>query len=674
MDTEQRRLRDRISTGEFLLALIGTTTVGMALILAIDPTLIDPAFAELLSEFDAEIDTIGLLLLVTLIFAFYGLWRVAFPGSTDLDDPPELQPAQASAVDHVIGADLTATIAETIEALHRGELTDPNPHRDEFHQWFVNLCERCGKSRSEAEQLIASGKWTDDTVAAIFLAGDDVGEYPFVERLRGWLFPASRFKYRLERFLDACDEYSNELIGAEPGNDVTTIEDETPMALSGLAQSSTESGVYRLSRWQSGVIASITFVGAGFYYGLSSLFLMAIIPLGYLGYAAISGTPDPYTTLEIKREASTRTPLPGEPVTVTVSIRNTGDSPMTDVRIADRIPDELRVIDGTAVAGFSLRGGEERTIEYTLRPRRGTHAFGPLVIRIRNLSGTAVSTAELEPDGDTELSCRVPVEDVPVHQETISRVGSVPTSKGGPGMEFHSTREYRFGDPPRWIDWRRLARTDELGTINYRLQEATTAILLIDGRTQADVVAAPGNPDGVTLSVYAGVLLARTLIDSGHRVGLAGLGVKGSKTAAVYPGPPIFVPPEEVGIHAARIARVCDMIAEPENRQRAQPVRLMADRLDQLVPPGAQLLMVSPLVDDDSSDLVTELRRRGYQMTVLSPNLTGATGTGARLERFNRVSRTIGIRRVGVPVIDWDPNERLHLTIERMRRADVLVS
>ena len=674
MATEQQRLRDRITTGEFLLALIGIITIGFTVLLAIDPALIDPTIAELLGEIDAEIDTMAIMLAVTLIFALYGLWRVAFPGSTDIEVGGEERPATTVTVERVIGADITEGIEKTIEALQQGETTDTSTHQEEFQRWFVDLSERCGMSRDRAEELIVSGGWTDDTVAAIFLGGDDVADYPFVERLRGWLFPGSSFERRLDRFLRACSRYFAEETGLDPDADVSPIEDVTEITRSGLAQSSAPGGVYWLSRWQSGVIASVAFVTAGFYYGLSSLFLVAIIPLGFLGYAALSGAPDPVTTLAITREASTRNPLPGEPVTVTVRIQNTGDSPLTDVRVADRIPEELRVIDGTAVAGFSLRGGEERTIEYTLRPRRGTHAFGALAVRIRSLSGTAVSTAELEPDGDTELSCRVPVEDVPVHQETSSRVGSVPTSKGGPGMEFHSTREYRFGDPPRWIDWRRLARTDELGTINYRLQEATTVILLIDGRTQADVVPAPGNADGVTLSVYAGVLLARTLIDSGHRVGLAGLGVKGRQAAAVYPGPPVFVPPEDAGIHAARIAQVCDMIAEPENRQRPQAVGLLADRLDQLVPAGAQLLMVSPLVDDDSSDLITELRRRGYQITVLSPNLTGATGTGARLERFNRASRTIGIRRVGVPVIDWDPSERLHLTIERMRRSDVLVS
>lgn len=674
MATKHRRLRNRITSAEFLLAVIGTITLLVALLLAIDPALIDPAIAEQLSEIDAEIDSTAILLLVTLLFALFGLWRIAFPGSSDLEVSDETQSSVEQSVEQVIGATRTDEIEEAILALKRGEQTDLLEHRTELRKWFVDLSERCGTSREETVKLIESGEWTDDPVAAIFLGTDSVGDYSFAERVRGWLFPGSSFERRLDRFLDACEHYFIDQTGVASGNATDVIAVERQSVVGGLARSSAATGVFWLSRWQSGVIASITFVAAGFYYGLSSLFLVAIIPLGFIGYAAVSRTADPHTTLDLRREASTRNPLPGEPVTVTLSIQNNGTHPLTDVRIADQIPEGLRVIDGTDVAGFALRVGEERTIEYTLRPKRGTHNFGSLLVRIRSLSGTAVSTAEITPDGDHELSCRVPVEDVPVHQQTVGRVGSVPTSKGGPGMEFHSTREYRFGDPPRWIDWRRLARTDELGTINYRLQEATTVVIVIDGRERSRVVSTPGTADGVTLSVYAGVLLARNLIDSGHRVGVAGLGVEGNSAAALFDGPPVYVPPGDAGVHAARLAQVCDLIAEHSNRSTPQPVPSVVDQLDQLLPHGSQLIVLSPLVDDAISQCALDLRRRGYEMTVLSPNLTGGAGTGARLERFDRASRMIGIRRVGVPVVDWDPNERLHLTIERMRRSGVLVS
>ncbi len=79
----------------------------------------------------------------------------------------------------------TLPVVETIEsAPHPGHVLDASMHRvtTEFtaddrrarlRETAIRTLVRCDRyTRSEAEQLVASGDWTDDQIAAAFLAGD----------------------------------------------------------------------------------------------------------------------------------------------------------------------------------------------------------------------------------------------------------------------------------------------------------------------------------------------------------------------------------------------------------------------------------------------------------------------------------------------------------------------
>ncbi|NGM68928.1 DUF58 domain-containing protein [Natronolimnobius sp. AArcel1] len=476
-------------------------------------------------------------------------------------------------------------------------------------------------------------------------------------------------------------------------------------------------GQVRVSRWHSGVVAASVLVTAGILSGSAALLLAAIVPITYLGYAALSSVPAPETAVSLEREWAPKTPLPGEQIEVTLTVRNESDRTLPDVRVADGVPDTLEVIDGEAMAAMTLRAGEETTLEYTLQPRRGTYVFGAPWVRLRSLSATAVATGEVAVAGDTDLECRVPLDGLPVHRETIPFAGSVASDSGGPGYEFHSTREYQQGDPLSRINWRRYARTGELGTVQYREQESTNVVILVDGRSDAGMAAAPGRPDGLTLAAYAAIVTSTTLSNGGHNVGLAGLGVRG-ETPGVYTGPPAYVEPGTSADVSGRIARVCDAIAArasgttlssggsgsadssptrprgsqkreqsqspPDSSGEQAPLQTDGrgrttrqttasntvsatdvDHLDALLPAGCQLVLCTPAVDDEIIEYGTALRRRGYRMSVVSPDVTGADTAGARLAAVTRKARLERLRRLDVPVADWDPETRLVTALGR---------
>jgi len=59
-----------------------------------------------------------------------------------------------------------------------------------------------GQSRDEAESRVDDGAWTDDPVAAAYLA-DQEATLPFWRRLRAWLRPAQTQKDRIVRTIEA---------------------------------------------------------------------------------------------------------------------------------------------------------------------------------------------------------------------------------------------------------------------------------------------------------------------------------------------------------------------------------------------------------------------------------------------------------------------------------------
>lgn len=456
---------------------------------------------------------------------------------------------------------------------------------------------------------------------------------------------------------------------------------------------SRSSRVRRVTRWHSGVVASLVLAAAGAVLGSASLLIAAIVPVTYLGYAALSSAPDPSAAIAVERDCTPRTPLPGERVEITLTVRNESDRTLPDVRIVDGVPENLDVIDGNARGATTLRAGEEIELSYALHPRRGTYAFDATWIRVRSLSATAVATDELPADGDSELECTIPLDGLPLHRDTIAVTGVVASDSGGAGYEFHSTRDYQQGDPLSRIDWRRYARTGELGTVLYREQEATNVVVVVDGRDVAGVAPARGRPDGITLAAYAGIVTSNALLEVGHNVGIVGLGVRG-RTPGVYTGPPAYVTPGNGVDVGGRIARVCDAVAacgsgadspnggsaanDDASAARAHAagadsdssaaradggpegsVAADVDHLEALLPATAQLVVCTPAVDDEIVDLTAEFRRRGYSAAVISPAVTDADAVGARLAAIRRQARLERLRRLDVPIADWNPETPL---------------
>jgi uncharacterized repeat protein (TIGR01451 family) len=307
------------------------------------------------------------------------------------------------------------------------------------------------------------------------------------------------------------------------------------------------------SRFTGGLLATLALAGTGVASGRPTLFVAAVVPLVFVLYGAVS-VPTGDESIHVTRSFSTDSPLPGDRVTVTVAVENRGDGALPDVRVVDGVPADVRVVEGTPDAALALPDGGTATVEYTVVADRGQFPFDPVTARVRGTSAAAPLTLEVPADGATQLDCRVSVADIPLRRQTTAHAGTLPTDAGGPGIEFHSTRDYQRGDPASRINWRRYAKTGELSTVNYRERRAAAVVLAVDARAESDVAARSDTPSGASLSAYAAAQAVEPLEGSGHQVGLAVFGVEDPATGTN----PAWVAPGTGDAHHARIATVLD--------------------------------------------------------------------------------------------------------------------
>jgi len=427
----------------------------------------------------------------------------------------------------------------------------------------------------------------------------------------------------------------------------------------------------RVRRWGVALAGTVTLVSVGLLAAEPALFAGAAIPLAYVLFGAISRVPSG-ARLEASRSVAAAAPTPGDPVDVTLTVENTGETALTDVRIVDGVPSELRVVSGSPRACRSLRPDESTTVEYAIRSKRGTYAFDDPVVRVRPLAATEVATTALDAAGDTALTCANVVSEVPLADATLPRAGTLPTDSGGSGLEFHATRDYQPGDPVSRIDWRRFAKTDELTTVEYREEQAVRTVLIVDARPITRVTPEAGYPTGAELSAYAAERLLDALSRSSVVASLTAVGLADEDLVGGLDPDGLAWADPDGGAESPQANRVFDGVQSAATRDgvaadgggltdgrsrvnqsaegRQPDVRDVLARL----PPTAQVVVFSPLLDEWPVELVTSLRARSYPTTVVSPDVTGGEELAQAVVGLERRLRLESVELAGATLIDWD--------------------
>lgn len=406
-------------------------------------------------------------------------------------------------------------------------------------------------------------------------------------------------------------------------------------------------------RWRIGLAVALVAIGLGLLTETLSIFAASLVGLTYATYGRL--VPPPTLDLDVERTVDPASPSPGTAACVTVSITNTGDHALPSVRIVDEPPAGVEPIDEPRAA-VSIRPGETATLRYRIRARRGTHSFGDVRILASNVSDgeRRRETRSIE----TVLRCRVHLADVPASGQTSHHPGRIGSTDAGEGVEFHAIRAYQPTDPINRVDWNRLARTGELATIDFRQERAVRVVCVVEDRPSTELVRRPGEADALTLSRLATLRIGRALLDENNHVGLACFGGRGH-----------YLRPGTGRIQAARIERVLDGDWDASFGRTgwlAGGVRDV-DRCCRDLADEKQIVLVSPLLDDEPVDAARRFHAFGHDVTVVTPAVTPET-PGGRVAELDRESRLSTLREDRVRVVDWSPDEPLSVAMDRAER------
>lgn len=415
--------------------------------------------------------------------------------------------------------------------------------------------------------------------------------------------------------------------------------------------------VRETERWRGITALAFATAGAGLVLSHPPLLLASVVAIGFAAYAR-SGAP-PRVELAIAREVEDATPDIGEEVAVETTVKNEG-STVFDLRVFDGVPEGLAVVEGTARCYTALRPGGEATFTYRVEASRGAHEWADPRVIARDASG-AVEVDTRVPGPATEVTCvprLEPVEEFPLRTLTTHYTGAVASRDAGPGVEFHSLREYRPGDPLGRVAWSELAKTGRLATRQFHAEQMATVVLAVDAR-EAAYLGVDTAPTAFEHSVRGARRLAGAALSEGNRVGVAGLG---PENCWLNPG-----------LGRAHRARLEEFLATEPVLSPAPPEETFyPPQLDELrarIRGESQVVWLSPLPDAYAVEVARTLEAAGHAVTVVTPDPTGEDTTGRRLARAERRFRLVSLREAGVRVVDWRPPEPLEAAVARAVRG-----
>lgn len=435
----------------------------------------------------------------------------------------------------------------------------------------------------------------------------------------------------------------------------------------------TDGRIGRSARWGVATTATAALVAVGILTGMPVFVLGGVAPLAYVALVNATGVGEP--DIVVHRSVEPERPRPGDEVTVRVEVENVGDGVLPDLRVVDGVPAKLAVVQGSPRAALGLRPGHTESFEYRVVAKRGDHAFPQPRVRVRSLTGADVVTATGEQAGVTNLQCSLPIDAVPLREQTIEFFGPRRTDTPGSGIEFHSTREYRPGDRLTRINWRRYAETGELTTVEFRKAKRATVVLVVDARAASDVAHGVGYPSAIEYSLYAADRAIPPLRSAGNSVGVTALG------ADLDPVEPTTSRDVRRGRDEVRSAVAPSTSARGASADGGEAIRCRhsgrtkrrdhgrasagnsASDLRKQLPSEAQVVLLSPVVDEYPLDVARILGAYGHAITVVSPDPTVGGSPGQRVASVRRRDRLVRLREAGARVVDWNPEESLSVAL-----------
>jgi uncharacterized protein (DUF58 family) len=345
----------------------------------------------------------------------------------------------------------------------------------------------------------------------------------------------------------------------------------------------------------------------------------------------------------------------GEPGAVLVRVTGHGDG---QVRLRLR-PAAWMSADQAVVTA----GGQDGWFQLTFVPNRwGTRPVGTLEVVAYDRWRLAQTRLLLSLPPVTCYPVPVRLDSMVVLSKLPSRLGEHTSRRPGEGLEFAGVREFVPGDRQRRINWPATTRRGTLQLNTFTAERAQVVVVLMDlsidvgevGRSSAD------------LAVRAAAATTARYLAARDRVGLISYGKQLR-----------WVSPGTGRRQADRIMRLITSNSGP-----AYPPDLLSSLPHATLPPGALIIVFSPLLTIRLVEALRSLRERGFA-TIVIDVLTAQPGAGIgrnramtdlarRIWRMEQDAVRFSLREIGIPVVHWDGQSALDEPLAPFTRRQVV--
>ncbi|MGD0927487.1 MAG: DUF58 domain-containing protein [Streptosporangiaceae bacterium] len=379
--------------------------------------------------------------------------------------------------------------------------------------------------------------------------------------------------------------------------------------------------------------------------------LLAAVVLGYPGYLVLAAPFVAALAVASRRPgyaARVRVQVPdercveGEDILVQVSAEADGPAAAVAVRLA--LPAALQA---SGPAARAQGGGAALEASWPVTARRWGRWGGQVTVSVTSRGGLFTGTATVSLPQLTVYPRPPSLSQLALPADLRSRIGDHVDRRPGEGVEFAGIRPFAAGDRLRRINWPVTSRRGSLHVNQLAAEHAAEIVAVIDAFTDV------GPPGETTLdrAVRGAAGVARAYTRAGDRVGVITLDA-----------PLRWVPPGTGPVQFFRIAesvldaRGHESYVSPDLGRIPRPV----------LPPGALVILFSPLLDERAIGAATDLRDRGYPVIIADvlatrPQPPGRSASGSlalRIWQLERQALRYRLESLGIPVTGFPGEPR----------------
>ena len=243
-----------------------------------------------------------------------------------------------------------------------------------------------------------------------------------------------------------------------------------------------------------------------------------------------------------------------------------------------------------------------------------------------------------------------------VLRQLPNRLGEHPARTFGDGIEFFGVREYVPGDRQRSINWAASTRRGRLQVNTFAAERSQDVVLLTDATSD---VGEPGS-SATDLALRGAAAAARVYLEARDRVGVI---------TYQWGGASWLVP----RLGRRQLYRIIDsmlsspVLADTGGYSRGASFRRLPRAA---LPPGALVVVFSPLLDQRFVEALRDMRERGFTMLVVDvlnaqpPARRRSEDRMARqIWRMEQEAIRFSLSQLGVPVVHWDGVQSLDLPL-----------